>query len=263
MQDRLNRETEQQVVAREDEAFHTKHEDFMNIPGVRFLCQIILGETFEPLTLMLARRNPPLRSISVGNVLVASDFASLLSNGYVGERVIQAHQELLNRTTTRVHFMVPTAFADLRTLDSPPWDSIVPNLEGVDFLAWPVHITPSHWAGAIHGSAPGSPVYYIDSCGTPVSQRARAKMPNYPQYTNICDVINKLGARVHPPRRWAEMFTWLEVPPQQGQDCAVCVNDMFWRFAENPEQFLGSRDFWFDGVQLRIQQAKLLYDSCL
>ena len=156
----------------------------MNIPGVRFLCQIILGETFEPLTLMLARRNPPLRSISVGNVLVASDFASLLSNGYVGERVIQAHQELLNRTTTRVHL-------------------------------------------------------------------------------NICDVINKLGARVHPPRRWAEMFTWLEVPPQQGQDCAVCVNDMFWRFAENPEQFLGSRDFWFDGVQLRIQQAKLLYDSCL
>ena len=62
---------------------------------------------------------------------------------------------------------------------------------------------------------------------------------------------------------WAEMFTWLEVPPQQGQDCAVCVNDMFRRFAENPEQFLGSRDFWFDGVQLRIQQAKLLYDSCL
>ena len=53
----------------------------------------------------------------------------------------------------------------------------------------------------------------------------------------------KLALVKTPPRKWAhtQYLTLLQVPPQQGYDCAICVNEMFRIIASNPDKFITSR----------------------
>ena len=73
----------------------------------------------------------------MGNVLKASDFAFVLSNGYVRKRVLPVHQQVLQQQTDPIYFMTPTTFADLL------FGFNIPNFEMRKNIAWAVNITQS------------------------------------------------------------------------------------------------------------------------
>ena len=104
-------------------------------------------------------------------------------------------------------------------------------------------------------------MFYFDTWGGEQQHKQRVQISGHPKFRNICDVVNELGARQVPPRKFAAEPTVLPTPPQQGNDCGIAVNEIARRIASNVDDFLQCRNFWLDGVTLRIQQAALIYKT--
>ena len=249
-------------VLKEDRLRLARHEKFMGIPGVSFLLQTHFGEHCASMLELLARRDLPLRNIKVGPILLVSDFADILSGGYVGERVLNVHQTEMQKLTCDIHFMPATTYRDILSIARPPNDDFkIPEFDRKRFICWQVNITTTHWATILHGTAAGSPVFYFDTWGGEQQHKQRVQISGHPKFRNICDVVNELGARQVPPRKFAAEPTVLPTPPQQGNDCGIAVNEIARRIASNVDDFLQRRNFWLDGVTLRIQQAALIYKT--
>ena len=154
------------------------------------------------------------------------DFAAVLSRSYVSDNFIADFQKLipdLFEGKHKVLFLEPSLWTQVAALGTLARFKRNLNLDFYDYIFWNIHI-PSieHWVICFHNPQNGSEVFYVDALGskTDVKDRFLDKVHN------LMTVINTYGAEFQ--RTWGvgKLPTFLDIPNQRGNDCALVANQV-------------------------------------
>ena len=184
------------------------------------------------------------------------DFASVLSTSYVSDNFITDFQKLIPDLfvgQNKILFMDPQLWTQLGHLgDSAKFRRDL-NLDFYDYIFWNIHI-PSieHWVVSYHRPMDGSEVFYVDALGS----KADVKERFLEKVHSLVTVLNMFGQAYK--RAWGagKLPTFVDVPNQRGNDCALVANLIGLTLFEGGT--LKSMDM--DSSNMRIAQAAVVWD---
>ena len=184
------------------------------------------------------------------------DFSAVLSRSYVSDNFISDFQKLIPELFDGKNndlFLDPSLWTQLAELGTLARFQRNLNLDYYDYIFWNIHIpSMEHWVVCYHSPKTGSDLFYVDALGS----KSDVKDRFLEKVHNLQAVINVYGSEYK--RTWGvgKLPTFVEVPNQRGNDCALVANQVALTLYEGGS--LTHMDM--DSSNLRITQAGVVWD---